>query len=281
MADQPETMPLLTTLRAFREHPLTKYPNSNSNSLRFWVLMVRAHLGKIYGDNSPYLNAFPVIPPYFPESAVRATLAQRMEQLNRIIAGLETLVTHSVVYQGIRRKVFISHYKGDRADVDAFIDYFANQQKVFLPYALGANDNDDFINSTNTDYVMTQIRTRYLQDTTVTIVLVGHCTHSRRYVDWEIKSSLRQGTYTPNGLLGIILPSRGNSAHLPPRLERNWTSDQTNCYARYWVYPRSADELGQWIEDAYNARTTRAHLINNPQDMMGYNARCKVCGVTH
>ena len=98
-----------------------------------------------------------------------------------------------MAYTGIKRRVFISHYRGDKNEVDAFIDYFANQQKVFTPYVLGANDNDDFIDSGNPEYVMTQVRKKYLQDTTVTIVLVGSCTHSRRYVDWEIKSSLRQG----------------------------------------------------------------------------------------
>ncbi|WP_216628288.1 TIR domain-containing protein [Paenibacillus germinis] len=112
-----------------------------------------------------------------------------------------------MAYRGLRRKVFISHYKGDRNEVDAFIQKFANEEKVFLPYVLGANDNDEFINSSNPEYVMTQIRKKYLEDTTVTIVLVGSCTHSRRYIDWEIKSSLRQGEHTPNGLMGIILPS--------------------------------------------------------------------------
>ena len=187
-----------------------------------------------------------------------------------------------MVYQGIKRRVFISHYKRDNDEVEAFIDEFANKQAVFTPYVLGANDNDDFIDSTNTDYVMTQIRKKYLLDTTVTIVLVGSCTHSRRYVDWEIKSSLRQGeTYTPNGLIGIILPSKGQNAYLPPRLEANWIKGHVNCYARYWVYPSSAETLGGWIEDAYSARTTRAELIENPQDMMKKNAQCKVCGVTH
>lgn len=186
-----------------------------------------------------------------------------------------------MAYQGVKRRVFISHYKGDSTQVEAFIDYFAKQHQVFTPYVLGANNNDDFIDSTNTDYVMTQIRQKYLLDTTVTIVLVGSCTHSRRYVDWEIKGSLRQGEYTPNGLMGIILPSQGSNAHLPPRLEANWTSGHVNCYARYWVYPSTADQLGQWIEDAYSARTTRAHLISNAQDMMRNNARCNVCGITH
>ncbi len=188
----------------------------------------------------------------------------------------------SMVYQGVKRKVFISHHKGDKDEVEVFIEEFANIQGVFTPYVLGANENYDFIDSTNTDYVMTQIRQKYLQDTTITIVLVGSCTHSRRYVDWEIKSSLRQGEkYTPNGLMGIILPSKGQSVYLPHRLKANWTQGHVNCYARYWVYPSSAETLGGWIEDAYIARTTRANLVNNSQDMMKYNARCNVCGVTH
>lgn len=186
-----------------------------------------------------------------------------------------------MVYQGVRRKVFISHHKNDRYEVDNFIQQFANEEQVFIPYVLGANNNDDFINSTNPEYVMNQIRNRYLQDTTVTIVLVGRCTHSRRYVDWELKSSLRQGSYIPNGVMGIILPSQGSSAHLPPRLNANWNAGNTNCYAKYWVYPQTATQLGELIEDAYYARTARAHLINNSQSMMGYNARCNVCGITH
>lgn len=186
-----------------------------------------------------------------------------------------------MAYKGVKRKVFISHYKGDRAEVDAFIQKFANEEKVFIPYVLGANDNDDFINSTDPEYVMTQIRKKYLLDTTVTIVLVGSCTHSRRYVDWELKSSLRRGDYTPNGVMGIILPSQGDSAYLPPRLEENWSKGDENGYAQYRVYPKTPEQLGAWIEDAFKARTTRAHLIKNSQEMMKYNAKCKICGITH
>ncbi|WP_434509812.1 TIR domain-containing protein [Desulfitobacterium sp. AusDCA] len=186
-----------------------------------------------------------------------------------------------MAYQGIKRRVFISHYKGDRTEVDDFVQKFAIEEKVFTPYVLGANDNDEFINSANPEYVMTQIRKKYLLDTTVTIVLIGSCTHSRRYIDWELKSSLKQGEYTPNGVMGIILPSKGNSAYLPPRLEDNWSKGHENCYARYWVYPKTAEQLGAWIEDAFNARTSRAHLIKNSQDMMKYNAKCKICGITH
>lgn len=186
-----------------------------------------------------------------------------------------------MVYLGTKRRVFISHFKADRTEIDQFINQFANIHRVFTPYVLGANDNDDFIDSTNTDYVMTQIRSKYLLDTTITIVLIGSCTHSRRYVDWEIKGSLTQGSTLPNGLMGILLPSQGNNSVLPPRLEENWEMENVNCYARYWSFPQTGNELGTMIEDAFSARTTRAHLIKNSKDMMKYNAVCKVHGVTH
>jgi hypothetical protein len=186
-----------------------------------------------------------------------------------------------MAYYGTKRKVFISFYQGDRTEVDNFIEKWSDREGVFTAKALGTSDNDDFINSDDPEYVMTQIREKYLGDSSVTIILIGTCTHSRRYVDWEIKSSLRRGSYTPNGLIGIVLPSKGDSAHLPPRFKDNWTTGEANCYARYRSAPTSADQLGEWIEDAYAARTSRAELINNPQEMMKYNAKCKVCGVTH
>ena len=60
-----------------------------------------------------------------------------------------------------RRKVFISHYGEDRREVDAFIRTFSS---VFIPKVLGANNNDNFINSTDTNYVMQRIRELYLQE---------------------------------------------------------------------------------------------------------------------
>ena len=178
----------------------------------------------------------------------------------------------------LRRKVFISHYKGNRSEVEAFISSFSS---AFIPKVLGANNNDDFIDSTNTEYVMQRIKEKYLQDSTVTIVLLGNCTHSRRYIDWEIKSSLRRGANLPNGLMGISLPSTNNSVILPERFRSNWEQSHTDCYAKFWDYPSSAQELKDWIEDAQQARLAKAHLINNSKEMMKYNSKCKICGETH
>ncbi|MBM3883265.1 MAG: hypothetical protein FJ387_26730 [Verrucomicrobia bacterium] len=184
-------------------------------------------------------------------------------------------------YEPIRRKVFISFHQKDRPEVDAFIEEWANRQGVFIAKALGVSDNDDFIKSTKPEYVMSQIRAKYLEDSTVTVVLIGTCTHSRRYVDWEIKASLRQGETEPNGLIGFLLPSAGQRAHLPPRFQENWQQGEHNCYARYRFCPQTAQELRELIEDAHDARTSRAHLIKNTQDMMKNNGICKVCNLTH
>jgi hypothetical protein len=186
------------------------------------------------------------------------------------------------VYNSIRRKVFITFHQKDRTEVNEFVNRFTTREQVFIPKALGVSDNDDFINSSNPEYVMQRIREKYLADSTITIALVGSCTHGRRYVDWELKASLRQGvTDIPNGVMGIILPSCGTSAHMPLRLQDNWAQGHQDCYARYWVYPSSGAQLFQWIEDAYQARSTRSHLIRNTKDMMRYNAKCLVHGETH
>lgn len=197
----------------------------------------------------------------------------------------------------IKRRVFISSFHADRREVDEFIYRWATIENVFTPEALGSFDNDDFINSNNPEYVMGEIRRRYLLNSSVTILLIGKCTHSRRYVDWELKSSLRRGTNTPNGLVAFVLPSAMPPAYglfgpiewhqrawpaIPDRLSANWNfNQQDNCYARYFVMPTSAEELRGHIEAAVWNRTNRAHLIQNDATMLKNNAVCRVCGVTH
>lgn len=196
-----------------------------------------------------------------------------------------------------KRRVFISSFHADRSEVDSFIYRWCTTEGVFTPKALGSFHNDDFIDSDNPEYVMSAIRSKYLLDSSVTILLVGRCTHSRRYVDWELKTSLRRGTNVPNGLLAYILPSamppESNAfgpiaweqrawPSLPERFAANWNyNKQHECYARYSVMPSSAAELRQHIENAVWDRTNRAHLIQNDATMMKYNGKCQVCGITH
>jgi|SRR5215216_429883 len=186
----------------------------------------------------------------------------------------------------LRRKVFVSYSHLDEKAVKNFIERFSGPTGVFIAKALGVSDKDDFINSTNTDYVMSKIREKYIQDSTVTMVLIGSCTHSRRYVDWEIKASLRCGPDNlPNGLLGIQLESTlGIGAHLPPRLACNWTEGHHDCYGRYWSYPTSEQQLRDLIEDAFRSRQDQLRtkwIRNSNADMMRNNSVCKIHFITH
>ena len=182
---------------------------------------------------------------------------------------------------GQKRNVFISYYHGDQQLVNDFVRDFSD---VFIPKTIGVKDGDFDVDSTNPEYIMRKIRETKLKDSTVTIVLVGSCTHSRRYVDWEVKASLQQGLTLPNGLIAINLPYMGTKGALPERVSQNISRDANGNdlgYARYYVYPASKQQLYSWIEDAYIARTNRAELIKNPNDMMRYNDICKMHGVTH
>jgi hypothetical protein len=158
--------------------------------------------------------------------------------------------------------------------VDRFVRDFDHEYDTFISRGLGQEMTNDVISSTNTDYVMAKIRERFLSDSTVTIVLMGRCTWARRYVDWEIQSSLRRGEYrTPNGLLGIRLPT---FTQFPPRFNANLLApgQEGDCYARYIEYPNSTEALVRAIEHAYERRTTHAHWIKNARDRMSYNRTC-------
>ncbi len=180
------------------------------------------------------------------------------------------------------RKVFISFYGGDEKEVGTFVTW-AHRNGALIPKILHDAYSGAWVDSTNTDYVMQRVRDEFIGDSTVTMLLLGRCTHSRRYVDWEIKATLQQGeSYLPNGLLAVNLPSIGNAGvHLPPRFLDNYKAPPNTGYARYYAAPSTASELTAWIEDAFSARTTRAKLITNSRDMMRNNAKCQHCGVVH
>lgn len=175
----------------------------------------------------------------------------------------------------VRRKCFISYHHADQDAVNYFVRSFDHEANCFIARGLGEEMSPDIIQSTNTDYVMRRIRERFLRDSTVTIVLIGRCTWARRYVDWEIQSSLRRGEYTtPNGILGIKLSSYDGT--FPERFNDNLSSGwpTVDCYARHMEWPSSTQQLVGAIEAAYQRRTTHRHLIVNNRDRMHYNRQC-------
>lgn len=177
----------------------------------------------------------------------------------------------------VRHKCFISYHHDDQAEVNDFIKTFADERNVFIARAVGVMAQD-IINSDDKDYIMRRIREDHLTDSTVTIVLIGKCTKHRKYVDWEIASTLRNDPNNKrSGLLAINLPSAGKTANAPERLNDNWSADKDgnqSGYARYYTYPTRKDSLANWIQDAFDARTTRASLIDNTRALRKNNGSC-------
>jgi len=173
----------------------------------------------------------------------------------------------------VRHKCFISYHGADIVGVTDFVESFND---VFIPRVVGVSDSDHFkdpVSSKDEEYIKQQIGSKYLSDSTVTILYVGKCTWARKYVDWELSSSLRNDTVNKrNGLLALT-PSDRSTNTLPSRFADNWADDDSR-YARYYYYPQSAESLRAWIEDAFKARDTRSSLINNKRALRRINSAC-------
>lgn len=176
----------------------------------------------------------------------------------------------------VKRRCFISYHHADEQEVQTFLETYSTAE-VFTHRALGLEMANDIVDSNDTNYVMRRIREQYMQNTSITVVMVGQNTWKRRYVDWEIAASLRNGFANPaNALLGIKLPSYAHGIQrYPDRLNDNLNAQSvapgTPCYALCIQYPNNSAELRTAIEEAHQRRQNRSHLSNNTRARFGYN----------
>lgn len=172
----------------------------------------------------------------------------------------------------VRHKCFISYHSVDAEEVLQFVNDF---ESAFIPRSVGLSDEDGpIVESDDADYVTDTIRDKYLRDSTVTIVMIGRCTWSRRFVDAEVYSSLRRGKINRlNGLMAIELPSVAGNSKLQARVADNYLKDE-DSYAGYWVYPTSVRHLQGWIQQAFDARETLEHLKDNTRSRRKASTSC-------
>ncbi|WP_328434958.1 TIR domain-containing protein [Streptomyces sp. NBC_00425] len=199
---------------------------------------------------------------------IQAALAQN--QLTAISRQLEYKADSAT-----RHKCFLSYHAVDAMEVLDFVNTFGD---FFTPRAIGVSEDDPVIQSENNDYIMDRIREKYLADTTVTIVMIGKCTWARKFVDWEVYSTLRKDKVNRlSGLMAVQLPSgRASGAPLPARVNENVIRENGEDvgYARYYSYPASDASLRNWIHDAYLARQSRSRLILNGRARKINNSAC-------
>lgn len=197
---------------------------------------------------------------------------QRLASITREYASVPEGSRRHTWADPTRHKVFVSYHAADAVEV---VDFIESHTDVFIPRAIGLEeDGSDIIDSTNVPYIRQTIKHRFLRDSTVTLVAIGRCTWARKFVDWEIYSSLRSDP-APNGLLAVQLPSvAGTRPQLPQRLLGNLSSGATSSYAHYYAPPSSSQELRSWIETAHHGRTLHRHLINLGGELRQRNAEC-------
>ena len=157
-----------------------------------------------------------------------------------------------------RHKVFVSfHHGNDWQYRTAFEQLFAYLHNIVIPASVQIGE---IPLSLPADAVRQKIRDEYLQDSSVTVVLVGSQTWQRKHVDWEIGSSIRETLYnTRSGLLGILLPTYPRTAPnkytkntIPPRL-----SDNVDCgYATLYNWSYDPIAVSRWIHEAFERRRT-------------------------
>ncbi len=174
-----------------------------------------------------------------------------------------------------RHRCFVSYHHADELEVRTFIELFDHGRDVLISRGIGASMPGDVLDSNESTYIMRRVRDLYLNDATVTIVLVGRCTWTRKYVDWEVAASLRNSPNSRrNGLLAITLPSIADDSgrQLPPRVADNVSGEEG--YARWWKCPSGAAQLARYIQIAYDERTARSHLVDNARTLYSYNRTC-------
>ncbi len=123
-------------------------------------------------------------------------------------------------------RVFISYHHGSDASYkDALLAH-----NILRPMFIdGSVDTGDIDENLPDQSIREIIRDRYLRDTTVTLVLVGTQTRGRKHVDWEIFSSMIDGSVNKkSGVIAILLPSATTGIYSAHDGERDLYPDVTN-----------------------------------------------------
>jgi len=171
-----------------------------------------------------------------------------------------------------RHKVFISYYhKDDEYYRNRFEELFGH---LFINKSVESCDIDTDV---STEYIKRLIQQNYITDTSVLVVLVGAKTYCRKHVDWEISAALSKKVGGYSGLLGLCLPThpdygkdRYNADNVPPRLVDNLKSG----YAKFYDWIEDGAKIKILIDEAFNNRIEKAHLIDNSRLQFRYN-RCE------
>ena len=124
-------------------------------------------------------------------------------------------------------KVFITyHHYNDQEYKEALLALNENH-KIFVDKSVHTGGISDDLESQSIRRI---IRDNYLRDSTVTILLVGTKTWGRKHVDWELYSSMIDGSVNKkSGILVVNLPSTGTNHFTAPHGDAEKLSVHPEC----------------------------------------------------
>ena len=198
-------------------------------------------------------------------------------------------------------KVFVSyHHANDQWYKDRLIE-IGDGFGVFIDTSVNTGDIPE---SLTDQAIREKIRDEYLRDSTVTILLAGTETRGRKHVDWELWSSMFDGTRSKkSGILVVDLPTTNcnhfHSAHgeeeqriiypeynywppigaraecertyphLPERIIDNLAAPNAHISVVPWerLTPRNLEYL---VDKTFNARASCVYDLSRP--MKGRNS---------
>lgn len=105
-------------------------------------------------------------------------------------------------------KVFISYHHSSDQEYKDLLVQFGKNNSIFIDQSV---DTGDISDSLSDEQIRRSIRDNYLRDSTVTIVLVGQETKRRKHVDWEIYSSMHDGSVNKRSGI-VVINLRGVSS---------------------------------------------------------------------
>jgi len=159
-----------------------------------------------------------------------------------------------------RHKVFISYHHGEDQKYADRLREFYGSSRAIIDKSMYAD-----LGHLQDETILKKIRRDHLLDSTVTVVLVGNYTWGRKWVDWEINSSLRPyAERTVNGLVGIYLPEHS-------RKHFRLTDNIESGYALKLNWKDVESKLIETIHKAWNRRKRR-DLIDNTLPIRERNA---------
>lgn len=165
---------------------------------------------------------------------------------------------------------FVSYYHDDDESYRIAFDNLFDDLIISQSVELGDIDSDN-----SADYVKQLINDKYLDDTTVLVVLIGANTKHRKHVDWEISGALsfKVGDEYA-GILGLFLPThpdysseKYHKSSIPLRLQKN--ADSGYAILRDWTEDRV--NMQEYIELAFANRDKDELIINSEISQMKYN----------